>query len=177
MALNNKTLLSVALTVVCISLANAKSFQIQPRLSRGEFAEQGKFPFMVSLFDNRCGIHICGGSIISDRFILSAANCYNYYKNHPKHVSASIGSNKFMGKGGVIKKITNIVLHHAFDGQNHHNDLALFKTLDSIVFTKYIKPIALPTEKYNGIGEKVLTSGFGGAHVSIDLMFQINLRI
>lgn len=46
------------------------------RIFNGTVVPSHKYPWMVSmqLFFNGYGIHICGGSIISDKTILSAGN-------------------------------------------------------------------------------------------------------
>lgn len=162
MAGTSNVLLGLVFFIICVSLPNANSFKIQCRMVNGQNVKtNNQFPFMVSLFDNRVRTHIFGGAIISQRHILS--NTLNsYYKTKPMFVSAFIGSTRFLGKDGVIKNITDIFLHPK-------EDLALLKTLDDIVFTDSIKAIALPTESFNGVGEKVQMPGFGAGFVSIFL--------
>lgn len=168
MASTSKVLPSLVFFIICVSLANAKSFKIQSRIFKGHDVQNiEQFPFMVSLFDNRCNLHVCGGAIISRRHILSSANCYSYYRKQPTHLSASIGSTKFWGKDGVIKNITGMFVHPDYDRQTFKHDLALMKTLDDIIFTNSIQPIALPIEKFTGVGQKVLMPGFGAGFVSI----------
>jgi len=57
----------------------AVPFGLQPRITDGEEATPGEFPYQVSV---RWGSspfipfnHICGGSIIHERFILTAGHC------------------------------------------------------------------------------------------------------
>lgn len=174
MAVNNQILFTLVLGIVCISSTNAKAFEIQKRIVDGNFVKSDQFPFMVSLFDNRYESNICGGTILTERYILSAAICFSqglsYYMSHPQHISASIGTTNFMGKDGVTKNISSIVRHPMYGIPKYHNDLALLKTLDKIVFTEFIKPVVLPTEPFDGIGMDVSMCGFGGDVVSQDFL-------
>lgn len=50
------------------------------RIWGGQKAVKGQFPFQVSL---RIGHrHVCGGSIITNRFVITAAHCH--FKEHPE---------------------------------------------------------------------------------------------
>lgn len=50
-----------------------------PLIIGGNEAKDGQFPYMVSL--RLYGSHMCGGSIISDHWILTAAHCLTPIKS------------------------------------------------------------------------------------------------
>lgn len=64
-------------TILCVSCVvfsqNIKDDQTETRVVGGEDAPDGSAPFMVSL-QSRSG-HNCGGALISESFIASAAHC------------------------------------------------------------------------------------------------------
>lgn len=61
--------------ILIVFLARAITAQhISPeRVIGGSDAQEGQFPYQVSLRVG--GLHVCGGTIISSHFILTAAHC------------------------------------------------------------------------------------------------------
>ncbi|KAF7273986.1 hypothetical protein GWI33_013328, partial [Rhynchophorus ferrugineus] len=65
-----------ALTIVTIVLVATGLQQHAVALEGGEPAAPGEFPYMVSIRDSR-NVHICGGTIIGDSWILTSNPCYS----------------------------------------------------------------------------------------------------
>jgi trypsin len=55
----------------------------------GELAEEGEFPFIVSLQ----GPGLCGGSLLDAKTIITAAHCFDPNTNTAEEFSAFAGSN------------------------------------------------------------------------------------
>ena len=49
-----------------------------PRIIGGKEAKQGKYPFMASLTYQKN--HVCGGTLIADDIVLSAAHCADFFE-------------------------------------------------------------------------------------------------
>lgn len=135
-----------------------------PRIVGGENATAGQFPYQVSLrtyFDRR---HFCGGSIISDRFILTAAHCTLGVNGEPEYVFAVVGA-LYRTRDGVEIQLEKISAHAEWSNVRFINDIAVIKTAKKIVFSDTIKPIALPTQSIEA-NKQVILSGFGRTAVS-----------
>lgn len=59
--------------------AEQPTFTIGPRIVGGKRAKAGQFKHQVSV--RHRGIHICGGSIISSNYVLTAAHCVQFGAN------------------------------------------------------------------------------------------------
>ena len=51
--------------------------QAQGRITGGSNSDPGQWPWQVSI--NYNGEHVCGGSLVSDQWVLSAAHCFPRY--------------------------------------------------------------------------------------------------
>ncbi|XP_055611187.1 trypsin-1-like [Uranotaenia lowii] len=151
---------------VLLALANAKVIlpktltRFDPQTSGGDFPiEIDDTPYQVSL--QRNGKHVCGGSIISDKWILTAADC-TAYKN-AKSFSVRIGSTKHAA-GGQVKKVAKIVSHPEYSIENSIYDFCLLELQDTIQFDNTIQTIKL-TIKEPEAGTMALVSGWEATHV------------
>lgn len=142
----------------------SKAIHLRPRIAKGMATKDDQFPYMASLFDNRFASHFCGGAIISDQYILSAASCLFYYKLYPEFISVSLGSNFFMGN--ILRNISKVITYEHSD--KFKNDLAMLRVSESISFTKYIQPIQLPNKNIDRTTKRrAAMCGFGNLSVSI----------
>lgn len=154
------------LFVICVIqpfVSSDKSFNIKPLIIGGRQAASGEFPYQVSLQTKFFRRHFCAASIISNRFLLTAAHCIG--GREPCDFIAVVGAVR-RDFDGIVYRIRQIVRHEQFNSTIISNDIALLFTTDDIVFTSKIQPISLP--KHNDDGNTaVILSGWGKSKVSV----------
>lgn len=132
------------------------------RIVGGEDAKEGQFPYQVALRFKSNHLHFCGGSILSSRFILTAAHCSQYEYKEPTSIYAVLGAIN-RTEGGIIMFIDKVTPHPSFSDETTKNDISLLRTAQEIIFTNHIQPIALPTHNLP-INTAAYISGWGIFH-------------
>nr|XP_026492030.1 chymotrypsin-C-like [Vanessa tameamea] len=113
----------------------------------------GDWPWHVALYKlDRSSIkYICGGTLISEHFVLTAAHCASSrgVKLLPEVLSVVLG--KFNLIGGDVetqeREVHQIILHDKFDYRHLDHDIALIKLKTEAVFTDYVQPACLWYDK------------------------------
>lgn len=130
-------------------LKNVLTDEWAPQIVGGTNASLGEFPHMAALgYGELPDVSWnCGGSLISERFVLTAAHCLK---------TSTLGEVKFVQLGDITLDATSgthkdfrvieIIKHDSYTPPSTYNDIALLK-LDRVVkFTAFIKPACLFTE-------------------------------
>ncbi|KAF2896093.1 hypothetical protein ILUMI_10091 [Ignelater luminosus] len=121
-----------------------------------------EFPWMAALYytkqDGSGGEFKCGGTMISNRYVLTAARCLNV----PGFdlTAVRFGEWKFSANKDCIRdtelieevctepvvdvKIEEKIAHVYYNSTSGSNDIALLRLESKIQFSEYIRPICLP---------------------------------
>ncbi|XP_058448680.1 uncharacterized protein LOC131428652 [Malaya genurostris] len=123
----------------------------------GHKVDVKNFPYQLSLRSN--GNHVCGGSVISRSWALTAAHCL-YPGRDVTTISLRAGSSGRLA-GGQIYNVTRIVIHPQYDPTLFNNDVAVLKV--STPFSgQHVAPVLLAQEGYNPAeGIRGVVSGWG----------------
>ncbi|MBZ3871796.1 Transmembrane protease serine 11A, partial [Sciurus carolinensis] len=129
----------------------------EERIIGGTLAEEGDWPWQVSLQLNN--VHHCGGILISNTWILSAAHCFRSYSN-PQQWTATFGISTTSPTLKV--RVKSILLHNDYKTSTHENDIAAVQLERAVTFTKNIHRVCLPEATQNIIpGSTAYVTGWG----------------
>lgn len=105
----------------------------------GTVADPGYWPWQVAVLDRKKRL-ICGGTLISNEFILTAAHCVTNYMN------IVAGEYNLIEKEGYEqeRRVVRAFKHPQYNKNNVDNDIALLKVDPPLEYTQKVWPACLP---------------------------------
>jgi len=129
----------------------------------GEESRLKEFPHMVALgyLENGETEWNCGGSLISEYFVLTAAHCASR-RNHPTIARLGDFNLKVSSDGArpVNYSVVDIFRHPDYKPPAKYNDIALLKLDRRVEFNEFIRPACLYTSNTFDVNKTVAT-GWG----------------
>lgn len=124
------------------------------RITGGLDAAQGQFPYQASI-RNMFGLHFCGGSILNENHILTAASCV--VDSNPANIHVVVGSN--VASSGTRYNIASISAHADYNRKTHENDIAVIRTTNPIYMSSNVGKVAIADQEI--LEGPLLTLGWG----------------
>nr|CAH7763072.1 unnamed protein product [Callosobruchus chinensis] len=143
-------------------------YEDQERIVGGHNADVNEWPWIAALFVG--GRQFCGGSLIDNQHILSAAHCVAHMSSWDvARLTVRLGDHNIKTASEVRhveKRVKRVVRHRGFDSRTLYNDIAIL-TLDSPVeFSHQIRPICLPSGGGDHSGKTGTVIGWGSLRES-----------
>ncbi|XP_067299486.1 transmembrane protease serine 3 isoform X2 [Pseudorasbora parva] len=144
-------------TLKCIACGSRPKFNA--RIVGGNLSVEGQFPWQVSLHFQT--VHLCGGSIISSRWILTAAHCVYEYAI-PMFWTVYVGLIDQPMNAAQSLAVEKIIYHRRYRPKGLDYDIALMKLVQPLIFNGFVEPICLPNfgEEFED-GKMCWISGWG----------------
>ena len=117
------------------------------RIVGGEAVQVNEFPWQVGIVTKGSSFVWCGGSLISNRWVLTAAHCMAGRQAHG--LQLLLGEHNYYEENeaaSVRMNVAAIVNHPDYDQQLTNNDFSLLKLAKPLNFGNHpdIRPICLP---------------------------------
>ncbi|EAT42907.1 AAEL005616-PA [Aedes aegypti] len=123
----------------------------------GHKVEVTQFPYQLSLrsYDN----HICGASIISTYWALTAAHCV-FPQRELRTITLVAGASDRL-QGGRIQNVTRIVVHPEYNPATFDNDVAVLRVKIPLIGLNIRSTLIAPAEYEPYQGIRSLVTGWG----------------
>ncbi|XP_078356614.1 uncharacterized protein LOC144641477 isoform X2 [Oculina patagonica] len=105
------------------SAASCGSRPVGARIVGGTQAQNGSWPWMAMLA-YAGGSQFCGGSLIGEQWVLTAAQCVDGFS--PSQIVVRMGAYKITDIAQELE-VERIIMHESFDIVTYENDIALLK--------------------------------------------------
>ncbi|OMJ12596.1 Hypodermin-B, partial [Smittium culicis] len=109
-------------------IRSSNTTELRKRIAGGIEANFKEFPFAVSIFEN--SLQICGGTLLSNKVVLTAAHCLKVLKNNKYVKTDAKLFNVRFGSANSADNINEIGVksthvHEKFDRMPNHNDIGI----------------------------------------------------
>ncbi|XP_069853443.1 trypsin-4-like [Dipodomys merriami] len=145
--------MSTLLILVLVGAAAAFPLDDDDKIVGGYTCAPNSVPYQVSL---NSGYHFCGGSLINDQWVVSAAHCYK------SRIQVRLGEHNINIQEGSeqIVSAAKAIRHPGYNSRNLDNDIMLIKLSSPVSLNSQVAPVALPTSCAPA-GTQCLISGWG----------------
>ncbi|XP_042554088.1 serine protease 29-like [Dipodomys spectabilis] len=114
----------------------------------GSSAPQGRWPWQVSLrvysYHWASWVHICGGSLVHPRWVLTAAHCIRRRDVDPAAFRVHVGDVYLYG-GQQLLGVSKVIVHQDYVHWMLGSDVALLRLAEPVQCSNSVKPVRLPS--------------------------------
>uniref|UniRef100_A0A3Q3WLW4 Transmembrane serine protease 4a n=1 Tax=Mola mola TaxID=94237 RepID=A0A3Q3WLW4_MOLML len=145
-------------SVVSLSCSDCGEVGSQDRIVGGTDAFIEDWPWQVSL--QQGGQHVCGGALVSPRWVVTAAHCFSSSKKELSRWRVVSGTTYIATLGGSY--VDRIILNGNYDPAQNDYDIALMRLSSPINVGVSHKPVCLPPKAFGLPAESTMVvTGWG----------------
>lgn len=163
----------VLLLALMITGGNAQSnvcgtAPLNTRIVGGEDAAAGSWPWQASLHSSSG--HFCGGSLINNQWVLTAAHCFPSTLTFGLTVYLGRDTQQLPNPNEVSRTVSRIINHPRYNTDTNDNDISLLQLSSPVGFTDYIRPVCLAASGSNvEAGTITWVTGWGRIQSGVSL--------
>lgn len=116
--------------------------QQSDKILGGDDAAMGQFPWQASMDWVNFG-HLCGGSILSENFIVTAAHCVEAFNEIPSEITMRVGLTDLAASSEQRAAVKTVYKHEDYDSWNIVNDIAILELAEPLELNENVQPITL----------------------------------
>ncbi|XP_063775713.1 serine protease 56 [Pseudophryne corroboree] len=122
----------------------ANTTEPKGRIVGGSMTSPGSWPWLVNIRLN--GELMCGGVLLGDTWVLTAAHCFNGNVNELQW-TVVVGQYDLSKEedGKQVFQVNRIVIHPKFNQKTFNNDIAMVELTGSVVASPRAIPVCLPS--------------------------------
>ena len=117
--------LHAAINFECTSPSGER--RVLPRIVGGQAVSHEQYPWQIAMTYG--GEQFCGGSLIGDRWVLTAAHCVTDFRAEEIRVR---GGSTLATSGGAEVEVSAVFPHENYDGERYKNDIALLRLAEPL---------------------------------------------
>lgn len=157
---------------------STKSFS---KIVGGRPADPNEWPWMVAILRSGYNRVYCGGVLITNRHILTAAHCT--FKHNKNELTVRLGEYSFVETNETRSRdfrIMEIRQHIDFDETTYDNDISILKVAQTVLFNSYIWPVCMPPTEDTFVGYTGIVTGWGSqffAGPNSDVLMEVSVPI
>ncbi|XP_052454791.1 serine protease 27-like [Carassius gibelio] len=141
---------------------------LNTRIVGGVNAPEGSWPWQVSL--QHSGYHFCGGSLINNEWVLTAAHCLPGVSTSSLLVYLGRRTQQGVNANEISRTVRTIIVHPSYNSNTNDNDIALLRLSSTVTFNNYIRPVCLAAQ--NSVfpsGTSSWITGWGDTQSGVNL--------
>merc|ERR1711872_160630 len=129
------------------------------RIVGGTETKKNEYPWQVLL--KKDGRFSCGGSLISNQAVLTAAHCLT--TSTARRYKVQLGVHDMNNKEAHELELepSKVIKHPEYNSYTQDNDVAIIILKEPVVFTHYYSAVCLPTKGSSYYGRDAIVSGWG----------------